>query len=441
MAMMRCWPMQNGSSRRYNNAMSFRFVHTADIHLDSPLKSLAMRDSGLAALVDGATRQTFERIVDLCLEEQVDALLIAGDLYDGDQTSMKTAAFLGTQLRKLAEAGVRVCLIRGNHDARSKITKQLDLPDNIQTYSTRTAEVLKIPPNEGGLTIAIHGTSFPAGQVPNSLLPRFSGPVADCVNIGMLHASPDGSEGHDVYAPVAIADLAAHGFDYWALGHIHQRQVYRENPLIVMPGIPQGRHVNEAGAKSVTLATVHDDRRITLEERYVSVAEFARPVVDVSGINSWSDVRQAIEVELNNLATEKQSDHAVARIQLIGATPLVWRLRRDLDLLHEEVIRAAAGHVWIEGIEIDCVALHTASVADAGAVADLSRLLAEIAVSPDFLARAETEANALIRALPREARDVLGADEAAVANAIAALAQSGAEDVLARLATPSSEAD
>jgi DNA repair exonuclease SbcCD nuclease subunit len=420
--------------------MPFRFVHTADIHLDSPLKSLALRDPALAALVDSATRQTFERIVDLCLDERVDALLIAGDLYDGDQTSMKTAAFLGAQLRTLSEAGIRVCLIRGNHDARSRITKQLDLPDSVQTYSTRTAEVLKIPSSDGAPAIAIHGTSFPSGSVPNSLLPRFDGPIADHVNIGMLHASPDGSEGHDVYAPVAIADLAAHGFDYWALGHIHQRNVYHDDPLIVMPGIPQGRHVNEAGAKSVTLATVHDDRRITLEERNVSVAEFARSVVDATGLESWSDVRQAIDSALHSLTSSKHSEHIIARIALSGGTPLAWRLRRDADLLLEEA-RTAASDVWIEGLEVDCAPPEATSAVDAGAVAELSRLMTGIAASPEFLQRAEEEAEALLRALPREARDVFGSGEDAVADELAALAKTGADEVLARLASPRGEAE
>ena len=420
--------------------MPFRFVHTADIHLDSPLKSLALRDPDLAALVDAATRQTFERIVDLCLNQNVDALLIAGDLYDGDQTSMKTAAFLGSQLRKLASAGVRVCLIRGNHDARSRITKQLDLPESVKTFSTRTAEVLHIPSQEGAPAIAIHGTSFPSGQVPNSLLPRFDGPIADCVNIGMLHTSPDGAEGHDVYAPVAIADLAAHGFDYWALGHIHKRQVHRETPTIVMPGIPQGRHVNEAGAKSVTLATVHDDRHISIEERPVSVAEFARPSLDISGMDSWSNVRQAIDLELNSLESSKRSDNVIARIMLTGSTPFAWRLRRDIDLLQEEA-RTAARDVWIEGLEIACTAPQSAATSDAGATAELARLMASITANPDFLARAEDEANALVRGLPREARDLLGDDPATVADATADLARLGADEVLARLAVPASEAD
>jgi exonuclease SbcD len=102
-------------------AMPFRFVHAADIHLDSPLRSLALRDPALGELIGNATRRAFVAIVDLCLEEKVDALLIAGDLYDGDQTSMKTARFLSDQIRRLDQAGVRTFMIRGNHDALSKI--------------------------------------------------------------------------------------------------------------------------------------------------------------------------------------------------------------------------------------------------------------------------------------------------------------------------------
>ncbi len=101
----------------------FRFVHAADVHLDSPLRSLALRDPALGNLIGNATRQAFVRIIDLCLDEQVDALLLVGDLYDGDQTSMKTARFLAEQLRRLHEAGIRVFVIRGNHDALSRITK------------------------------------------------------------------------------------------------------------------------------------------------------------------------------------------------------------------------------------------------------------------------------------------------------------------------------
>src|SRR5262245_25190452 len=110
--------------------MAYRFVHAADIHLDSPLRSLALRDEALADLIGNATRRAFVRTVDLCLAERVDALLLAGDLYDGEQTSMKTARFLAEQMRRLDEANIQVFAIRGNHDAMSQITAELTLPES-----------------------------------------------------------------------------------------------------------------------------------------------------------------------------------------------------------------------------------------------------------------------------------------------------------------------
>ena len=109
--------------------MAFRFVHTADVHLDLPPATLSLRDPELAELIGGATRRAFVGVIDLCLAEQVDALLIAGDLYDGEQTSMNTARFLADQLRRLDKAGVKTFVIRGNHDAESRITRELTLPE------------------------------------------------------------------------------------------------------------------------------------------------------------------------------------------------------------------------------------------------------------------------------------------------------------------------
>ena len=151
--------------------MPFRFVHTADIHLDSPLRSLAMRDPELAALIGDATRQGLVGIVDLCLEEQVDALVIAGDLYDGDQTSMKTARFLAEQMKRLHEAGIIVFKVRGNHDALSKITQELVLPPSLKLFGGR-GEIVELRLN--GLDVAIHGLSFsrPAVARPSERPPH-----------------------------------------------------------------------------------------------------------------------------------------------------------------------------------------------------------------------------------------------------------------------------
>ena len=171
-------------------AMPFRFVHTADIHLDSPLRSLSLRNSDLAGLVGDATRQALIAIVDLCLDEQVDALIIAGDLYDGDQTSMKTARFLATQLGRLHEAGIAVYKIRGNHDALSRITQELVLPPTVKVFGGRPEAVVQ---RWGGLDIAIHGLSFAKPQAPETLLPKYKLPEPGAVNIGIMHTSLGGA--------------------------------------------------------------------------------------------------------------------------------------------------------------------------------------------------------------------------------------------------------
>jgi len=193
------------------------------------------------------------RIVDLCLEERVDALLLAGDLYDGDQTSMKTARFLAEQIRRLHQAGIRVFVIRGNHDALSRITKELIFPDSVKVFGGR-AEAVAIDRDAGHFPVAIHGLSFAQPHAPESLIAKYKPVIAGAVNIGIMHTSLAGAPGHDPYAPCSLADLRATDFQYWALGHVHKRSIVEGACAIVMPGMPQGRDINESGAKSVNVS-------------------------------------------------------------------------------------------------------------------------------------------------------------------------------------------
>ena len=415
--------------------MAYRFVHTADIHLDSPLRSLALRDPDLAELVGNATRQAFVAIVDLCVAEQVDALVIAGDLYDGDQTSMKTAAFLGEQMRKLDQAGIRVFKVRGNHDALSRITRELTFPESVKVFSGR-AEAVSVKA-DGGLEIAFHGLSFSSPHAPESLLPKFKAPVEGAVNIGLLHTSLAGAPGHDLYAPCNVIDLHDAGFDYWALGHIHQRQVHAGKRTVIMPGMPQGRDINEAGVKTVTLVTVHDDHSVTMQEHRTSIAQFERVSLDLSGVDDWQQMVAAIGSALEMARTRTASDHLVARLSITGSTPLAWQMRRDADLLRVEASdRAAAlGKTWVEKIELDVTAPSATGGARAGdPIVELGSLIAgEIVGSPAF----NTDVRALIEdlraQLPRESRHVLGETEADFEAVLSRLIAEGSDDVLARL--------
>ena len=415
--------------------MPFRFIHTADLHLDSPLTSLALRNAELGDLVRGATRKALERIVDLALTEAVDALIIAGDLYDGSQTSMATALFLMGQMRRLEAAGIRVFLIRGNHDAQSQITRELTFPPNVHVFDGRGKPV-KAGALASGREIHVHGISFAHPHAPASLLPGFRAPVPDAVNIGLLHTSLAGAGRHDPYAPVGVADLAAHGFDYWALGHIHQRRVHLEKPWIVMPGNPQGRDINEGGPKGVTLATVDDDGAITCALHPVAVALFERLSVDLSGVDDWRGMLDRVETVLGQARAGAGGAHLVARLSLAGDTPLAWRLRRDEDLLTAELqnLAASLGECWIEAVELSVTVPLAADGADAGPLTELSRLMREDVVDNHAYREELRETLAdLLRQLPKEARSLLAADEAAEEALLQDLALQGADAVLARL--------
>lgn len=409
--------------------MPFRFVHTADIHLDSPLKSLAMRDPELAALVQTATRQTFQNVITLCLEENVDALLIAGDLYDGDQTSMKTAAFLGAELRKLTDAGIRVCLIRGNHDAQSNITKRLSLPELAHQFPAKGGRLAF--QSRDGEAVVIHGVSFDKPHEMESLLPLYSPPEADAINVGMMHASLDGALGHDPYAPVSTPALIAHGYDYWALGHIHIRMATSDIPAVVMPGIPQGRHVNESGPKSVTLAEISDDGSVDLAERRVSVVEFQRLDVAAPNAETVEDARAVIAEALQSARAACSSGHLAIRAQLLCGADAFWRLRREAVLLQnqvEDLVQTIDG-LWLEQLEIapEVAALPPASWADLH-----SEMLAALD-APALQAAASAKADELLKPFPAMLRGLLGETEAEEAEILRTLGEEGVIEVFARL--------
>ncbi len=420
---------------RLDRSMAFRFVHTADIHLDSPLRSLSLRNPELAELIGDATRQALVRIVDLCLEERVDALIIAGDLYDGDQTSMKTARFLATQMQRLHEANINVFKIRGNHDALSRITQELVLPPSVKVFSGR-AESVEL--NAGNHTVVIHGLSFAKPQAPESLLPKYKQAVSGAINIGIMHTSLAGAPGHDLYAPCSVGELHASGFHYWALGHIHQRTHHAGERTVIMPGMPQGRDINEAGEKSVTLVTVQDDGSLTIEERLTSIAQFSRIDVDVSGLTEWTDLAEHISSTLERERTRTLSSHLVARLRLIGETPLAWTMRRDMDLLLAEAEQRAerTGRVWIEKLELD-VRLPSAPVGASGAdpVVELKEIIhSQVIPSAGYREQVRELVTQLLDDLPAEARQFAGKDTESFDSLVDQLITQGSEDILSRLA-------
>jgi exonuclease SbcD len=325
--------------------------------------------------------------------------------------------------------------VRGNHDALSRITKELTLPERVTVFGGR-AETILLERTGAGPHVAIHGLSFAQPHAPESLLAKYRPPVEGAVNIGILHTSLAGAPGHDNYAPCSIADLDATGFHYWALGHVHKRSVFQGKATIVMPGMPQGRDINEAGPKSVSLVTVTDDGGIEIEERRTSIAQFERVPFDVNGIEDWRDLIAAFDATIERAREAATSEHLVARILVSGSSPLAWRLRADHDLVKAEMDERASmlGDCWIEQVDIDCAPPGETLDAGDNPILEMRRLIRDkVITSEGFQAQVAAIAEELRAQLPRECREVLGEDEPTFRARLADVITAGADDVIARL--------
>ena len=326
-----------------------RFIHTADVHLDSPLRGLSRYEGAPVEALRGATRRAFERLVDLAIQEEVAFVLLAGDLYDGDWRDFNTGIFMSRQLGRLAEHGIQVVAVAGNHDAASRLTKALQLPGNMKILSSRRPETVTL--DEAG--VVIHGQSFAREREEANLAAGYPDAVAGRFNIGLLHTSLDGREGHAAYSPCTLDDLRARGYDYWALGHVHEAEFVSRDPFIVYPGCLQGRHAREIGAKGCVLVTVEDDAVVEVTPHPLDDVRWTRCEVDVQGTTSISEVldlvRGAIEGEL------KGADGRVlaARVVLVGATSCSEELLARPDQVTGQVrmLGAELGEdLWIEKV-------------------------------------------------------------------------------------------
>lgn len=324
-----------------------KFLHAADIHLDSPLAGLRTRDDLPDAVVRHCTRRAFAAMIDLARAEDVAFVVIAGDLYDGDWKDFSTGLFFAEQMHRLG----RPCfLLRGNHDARSVITRNLTLPANVREFSSRICETIPLVE----LGVVLHGHSFPNRAVPEDLSAGYRNPIPGMLNIGVLHTSAEDPGEHETYAPCRVGALALKGYDYWALGHIHARRVLCQRPWIVFPGNLQGRHPKETGAKGCTLVTVEDAAVVAVEHRSVDVLRWAALEVDVGGFDVATLTGQLAGAVRTAIETA-EGRPVLARLILTGATDLHARLLGDTDSLAAECRNAAigaGGALWVESVRV-----------------------------------------------------------------------------------------
>ena len=394
-----------------------RFIHAADIHLDSPLAGMAQRHPDLARLVTTCTRDAFSNLVDQAIALEADFMLIAGDLYDAEHKNYETGLFFAREMQRLG----RPCIvIHGNHDSASQITKSLHHPPNVTILPSRKPDTVVLEQH----AVAIHGQSFQGRAEADELAGSYPARVEGAFNIGLLHSSMEDPGHHARYAPCRLETLVARNYDYWALGHVHTRADLHEAPWVHFPGNTQGRHVRETGPRGATLVEVGDDRRVaSLTFLPTDVLRWAVATVDATAIDTVEALVALVRFELDAATRHAEGRPVIVRVLLEGATPLHAALVADpagIDAQCRAAAAAVSPDVHVERVKLRTTPVGTASsdlaalegavraaLADpllvAGLLRDFERLRntlpidAQVPTSEDALADLQDDAWEIIR--------------------------------------------
>ena len=333
-----------------------RFVHTADLHLDSPFIGIkAIAPDNVATALRDATFSAYENIIDLCIDEQVDALIVAGDVYDSADRSLRAQLKFVDGLKRLDQAGIRSFVCHGNHDPLDGWEAHLDYPSSCTCFGSES-DVVPVFEDDPERAV-VHGISYPKQDVYENLALRLGTADSSTFSIGLVHANVGSDASHVNYAPCSLDDLERSGMDYWALGHVHSRQVLSErSPTVVYPGNPQGRHPNESGARGVYLVEVDDDGDIRLDFRTVDTVRWDRTVLDTSQMEGEQDLIDGIHQRIEDVLNGVAGVSVVLRTTLVGRGSLHGSLRQ-LELLEQvmEVVNdewaKRIPFAWCERIE------------------------------------------------------------------------------------------
>ena len=366
-----------------------RFVHAADLHLDSPFSGLkAIAPDHVSSALCQATFDVYDKLIDLCVQEDVAALLIAGDVYDGADRSLRAQLKFVAGLERLDRAGIRSFVCHGNHDPLDGWEAQLDLPDGCVRFGPEVAGVPVLPDAPERATV--YGISYPHQEVREDLSPHFRDLPSGGFNIGLLHANVGGNTDHDSYAPCSVSDLERTSIDYWALGHVHTRAVMRkEGPSIVYPGNPQGRHSNELGERGVYLVEVDASGRVEIGFRSIDVIRWERRNLRIDDLEDEQRLLDAVFDRAAATLEDAKGRAVVFRLVLKGRGPMDRWLRRPgtvEDLVEELNDEYACRQPWLW---CDRIQLETGSSIERELmmqredfVGDLTRMVDDLASSP-----------------------------------------------------------
>ncbi|AIQ46448.1 metallophosphoesterase [Paenibacillus sp. FSL R7-0273] len=344
----------------------FRFLHAADLHLDSRFAGLAQLPQAVRSYLRESTFAALGRLVGVAIELEVDFVVISGDVYDVSDASLQGQLRFQEALKELAAHGIGVYLIHGNHDPLDGPRLQMELPAGVTVFSAREpGQAVACCRSDGAEVAVISGISYPTAKVTENTALRFNRmPGSPLYHIALLHGNVDGDLQHETYSPCTRKDLIGRGFDYWALGHIHKRSILHESPPIVYPGNTQGRSVKETGPKGCYIVDVNAEGHAELQFHELDTVRWQVREIPIDGLADEAEWTGAVEQAIEDIREELPFLMSVVRFRLTGRGN-VHRILSEkgaaADLLSElqrrEAVRAGrqafAGLVWTEGFSVE----------------------------------------------------------------------------------------
>ncbi|SJZ37817.1 metallophosphoesterase family protein [Selenihalanaerobacter shriftii] len=334
----------------------FKFIHTADLHLGSPFKGIENVSEELQQRLYDSTYQAFKNVVDLALAEEVDFILIAGDLYDVADKNIRAQVFCQRELSRLADKGIHTFIVHGNHDHCSGWRAELTWSEEVHFFNA--GQVDNIPFSKEGIEVAkIHGISYPQQNVNDNYFKKFKVRDESLYQIGVLHTNVDGKNDYQNYAPCRLNDLVRSNFDYWALGHIHQKNILNEiQPTIIYPGNIQGRHPKETGSKGCYVVEVSDNGKTEYEFISTDVVRWYYEELDITDVENEEILLNRLEERIDKIKSENIS--GIIRFKLQGRTLLHHKLKVDGYI--EEIVQLLRSHwqqgkkfYWVDSIKVE----------------------------------------------------------------------------------------
>ncbi len=327
---------------------SLRFIHAADLHLDSPFRGIGSASPALKDRLQAATLGALRRVIDHTIEAKADFLVVAGDIYDSKDRNLRALVSFRNEMERLAERNVPVFLVHGNHDPLNGWGSGFKLPPNVVTFGGQADTEPFI--RRGREAAQITGISYVRERITDNLASSLKPEDGAPYSIAVLHANVGHQTGHADYAPATVAELTGAGFDYWALGHVHTRSVLAAEPaMVVYPGNTQGRNPRETGARGCYQVDVDTHGRAHLEFVETGVARWAHLELSISNFNSMD---QFVDAMLEKARAEAASfdGPTVARCTIRGNGPLHRDFQRDE--MNEELAEVLGSVLIPESVRI-----------------------------------------------------------------------------------------